>query len=59
VAIEPSLGPEPSANGSAVWLFRGCIPCRTSGQYGFNVRILPHHANLPHVFEPGFVTWGH
>jgi starch phosphorylase len=58
-AIVPSLGPEPSSNGSAVWLFRGRIPCRTSGQYGFNVRVLPHHASLPSVFEPALVTWGH
>jgi starch phosphorylase len=58
VAIVPSLGPEPSANGSATWLFRGRIPFRTSGQYGFNVRVLPHHDSLPNSFEPGLVTWG-
>src|SRR5207302_303658 len=57
-AITPSIGPEPSANGSGAWVFRGRIPCRTSGQYGFNVRVLPRHPSLPHVFEPGLVTWG-
>jgi len=26
--------------------------------FGFSVRVLPKHANLPHPFEPGLVTWG-
>src|SRR5262245_13135624 len=58
--VEPmpaSTTPEPSANGSATWAFRGRIICRNSGQYGFNVRVLPRHASLPHPFEPGLVTW--
>jgi starch phosphorylase len=58
VAIEPRTLPEPSANGDGVWIYRGRIPCRSSGQHGFNVRILPKNASLPHVFEPGLVSWG-
>jgi len=38
--------------------FEGTIPCRSSGQYGFSVRVLPKHPNLPHLFEPALVTWG-
>jgi starch phosphorylase len=57
-AMPPSGPPEPSANGSGSWSFRGRISCRNSGQYGLNVRVLPKHTNLPHVFEPGLVTWG-
>ncbi len=58
VTIEPRIAPEPSANGDAAWVYHGRIPCRSSGQYGFNVRVLPKNASLPHVFEPGMVTWG-
>ncbi len=50
-----------SANGSITSdgvLFAGEVPCRSSGQFGFSVRVLPRHANLPHLFEPGLVTWG-
>jgi starch phosphorylase len=50
-----------SANGSTTAdgvLFTGELPCRASGQFGFTVRVLPRHANLPHLFEPGLVTWG-
>jgi starch phosphorylase len=39
-------------------LFTGEVPCRSSGQFGFSVRVLPRHANLPHLFEPGLVKWG-
>jgi starch phosphorylase len=39
-------------------LFAGKVPCYASGQFGFSVRVLPKHANLPHSFEPGLVTWG-
>ena len=52
------VGLEPSRNGDATYLFRGRIPCQTSGQYGFSVRVLPKHPALPHSFEPGLVTWG-
>jgi starch phosphorylase len=50
--------PEPSANGHRVALYSGSIPCRTSGHFGYCVRVLPKHASLPHPFEPGLVTWG-
>ncbi|HUR55481.1 MAG TPA: alpha-glucan phosphorylase, partial [Gemmataceae bacterium] len=46
------------AGGSGSVLFTGSVPCRASGQFGFSVRVLPKHANLPHAFEPGLVTWG-
>ena len=53
-----SVGPAPSRNGDSTHLFRGQIPCQQSGQFGFGVRVLPKHPNLPHSFEPGLVTWG-
>ena len=54
LALQPS-GP---ADGNKVMPFAGAVPCRSSGQFGFSVRVLPKHANLPNPFEPGFVTWG-
>lgn len=38
--------------------FGGVIRCELAGNYGFSVRVLPKHMNLPHVYEPGLVTWG-
>ena len=59
VPIEPATaGPEPSANGDSTWIYRGRIPCRSSGHHGLNVRVLPRNANLPHVFESGLAAWG-
>lgn len=40
------------------WVFSGTIPCRTSGQHGFSVRVLPKHSDLNNPFEPGLITWG-
>ena len=47
-----------SVNGTRTVLFAGKVPCHSSGQFGFSVRVLPKHAHLPHLFEPGLVTWG-
>jgi starch phosphorylase len=43
--------------GSA-WVFTGTIPCRSSGQHGFAVRVLPRHGDLANPYEPGLVVWG-
>jgi starch phosphorylase len=40
------------------WEFKGTIPCRSSGQHGFAVRVLPKHQFLTSSFEPGLVCWG-
>jgi starch phosphorylase len=40
------------------WLFKGTIPCRSSGQHGYAVRVLPRHKDLANPFEPGLVCWG-
>ncbi len=50
-----------SHNGShegSVWSYYGTIPCRSSGQHGFAVRVLPRHPHLENPFEPGLVCWG-
>jgi starch phosphorylase len=45
-------------NGDANVVYSGEVPCTASGQFGFSVRVLPRHRNLPNPFEPGLVTWG-
>jgi starch phosphorylase len=49
-----------STNGSngPAWQFKGSLPCRASGQYGYAVRVLPWHEGLGNPFEPGLVIWG-
>ena len=46
------------AHEGSAWVFSGTIPCRSSGQHGFAVRVLPKHGDLANPFEPGLVVWG-
>lgn len=43
---------------TSAWTFQGTIACKSSGQHGFAVRILPRHTDLANSFEPGLVCWG-
>ncbi len=54
-ALALSANGDTTGDGTA---FTGALPCRSSGQFGFSVRVLPKHVNLPHLFETGLVTWG-
>jgi starch phosphorylase len=42
----------------STWIYQGAFPCQASGQHGFAVRVLPKHADLANLFEPGLVCWG-
>ena len=53
VIMAPASRPEGST-----WTFTGNIPCQSSGQHGYRVRVLPRHADLANSFEPGLVCWG-
>jgi starch phosphorylase len=44
--------------GGSAWAFHGIIPCRSSGQHGYAVRVLPKHPDLGNPFEAGMLTWG-
>ena len=46
------------AHDGNTWLFKGTIACRSSGQHGYAVRVLPKNADLASPFEPGLVCWG-
>ncbi|MBI4606106.1 MAG: alpha-glucan family phosphorylase [Planctomycetes bacterium] len=45
-----------SCEGS-VAVFTGSIPCRSAGQHGFVVRVLPFRRELANKFETGKITW--
>jgi starch phosphorylase len=51
-----TMQPTGARQGSA-WVFTGSIPCRTSGQHGYKVRVLPRHGDLANSYEPGLVCW--
>ena len=39
------------------YLYVGTLPCRTSGRYGYTLRILPHHEDLIRPFDVGLILW--
>jgi len=45
------------SNGNGSHVFIGSIPARTSGRYGYTLRILPHHEDLSNPYEPGLILW--
>ena len=50
-----------STNGAhegSTWTYQGSLRCRSSGQHGYAVRVLPKHRDLANAFEPGLVCWG-
>ena len=44
-----------SANG--LYTFRGQIPCRDTGRFGYTVRVMPSRGKLENRFVMGLVTW--
>jgi starch phosphorylase len=46
------------SKGEGAYVFAGAIPCKTSGRYGFTLRVLPSHPDLGSPFEMGLVAWG-
>lgn len=52
-----SMSPNGHHDGST-YTFTGRLVCRSSGQHGYSVRILPRHRDLSNPFEPGLVCWG-
>ncbi|MER3416900.1 MAG: alpha-glucan phosphorylase [Gemmataceae bacterium] len=46
------------ATGNGLYEYRADIPCRTTGQHGYAVRILPHHPDLLNPLATGLICWG-
>ncbi len=44
--------------GDGTYRYIGAIPCRTSGRYGYAVRVLPRHDDLVTHYLPGMIRWG-
>ncbi|UCE06507.1 MAG: alpha-glucan family phosphorylase [bacterium] len=44
-------------NEDQVYTFTGNFPCRTSGLYGYTVRIIPKKEYLIHPHETGLILW--
>jgi glycogen phosphorylase len=38
--------------------YRGGIPCRSSGQHGYAVRVLPSHTDMFQPIIPSLIKWG-
>lgn len=55
--VTASMSPNGAHQGNT-WMYKGIIPCRASGNYGYAVRVLPKNPDLGNPFEPGLVCWG-
>ncbi len=44
-------------NGDNTYDYKGEIPCATTGNFGFTIRILPKHPILINPFELGLIKW--
>jgi len=57
--VEPTLVTMQSVETRAPgrYLFAGSLVCQTSGRFGYTVRVLPNHPDLPDRIVPGLITW--
>jgi glycogen phosphorylase len=46
-----------SQNGDGSYIYRGSVPARESGAYGFSVRVIPTHPHLQQGHELRLITW--
>lgn len=46
-----------STEDGGISLFKGMIPLKQSGQYGFSARVMPNNRKLSARIEPGYVVW--
>ncbi len=40
-----------------IYRFEAVIPCETTGQHGFSVRVMPYHSDIANSFDTGLITW--
>jgi len=48
----------PQGMEDGVYIFDGAISCRSSGRFGYAIRVLPHHKDMVHPYEMGLILWG-
>ncbi len=46
-----------SQNGDGSYIYRGSVPAKESGAYGFSVRVIPTHPHLQQEHELRLITW--
>jgi glycogen phosphorylase len=46
------------ASTDGTFLYAGALPCRSSGQYGYSVRIVPDNQDLANRYAAGLIVWG-
>jgi glycogen phosphorylase len=42
---------------NGTYVYHGQIPCHTSGQHGYAVRVVPQHPDLTHKYDTGLILW--
>ncbi len=42
---------------NGTYSYSGQIPCLSSGQHGYAVRVVPTHPDLPHKYDTGLILW--
>jgi len=45
------------SHGDGKYIYEGIIQCRSTGLYGYSVRILPKHEDPADYYEPGLILW--
>ena len=43
---------------SGEYVYSGSIPCKSTGKFGFKVRILPRHELITNPYSMGLILWG-
>jgi starch phosphorylase len=44
-------------SGGGVWLFKNAVTCRTTGKFGYTVRVTPSQKRLANPFVTGLICW--
>jgi glycogen phosphorylase len=42
---------------NGTYVYHGQIPCHSSGQHGYAVRVVPQHPDLTHKYDTGLILW--
>jgi starch phosphorylase len=42
---------------NGVYVYEGNVNFKKKGDYGYTVRVIPYHVNLPHKHDAGLITW--
>jgi starch phosphorylase len=40
-----------------IYIYEGSVDFEKKGDYGYTIRVVPYHINLPHKHDTGLITW--